>query len=53
MIGAGSGLRIRLSETVALTPLARYDTGSIDDGGGGQKSDLHGWYLSAFVRISF
>ena len=52
MIGAGSGLRIRLSETVALTPLARYDTGSIDDGGG-QKSDLHGWYLSAFVRISF
>jgi hypothetical protein len=52
MIGVGGRLRIRLSETVALTPLARYDTGSIDDGSG-QRSDLHGWYLSALLRLSF
>ena len=52
MFGVGSRLRVRVSETVALTPLARYDTGSIDDGSG-QRSHLHGWYLSALVRLSF
>jgi hypothetical protein len=52
MIGLGTGLRARLANTVTLTPLARYDTGTLSDGSG-VNSNLHGWYASALLRIAF
>lgn len=52
MLGAGLGLRFEVSESVFLTPLARYDTGSITDASG-VRSDLHGWYSSVFIRITY
>jgi hypothetical protein len=52
MIGFGTGLRIRLADNATLTPLARYDTGSITDGSGA-RNGLHGWYASALLRTSF
>lgn len=48
--GAGMGLRIQLSDALSFTPLARYDSGWIEDTGGA-RSDLHGWYMSAFLRV--
>ena len=52
MVGVGLGLRFEVSESVSLTPLARYDTGSITDASG-VRSNLHGWYSSVFVRLSY
>ena len=52
MIGFGTGVRIRLADTATLTPVARYDTGSITDASGTRNS-LHGWYASALLRTTF
>ena len=50
--GAGAGFRVRLSDTVALVPTARYDTGWVEDEQGA-RSHLHGGYASLFLRATF
>lgn len=52
LIGAGAGLRIQLGEWISFVPSARYDTGWIE-GDGGLRQDMHGGYISGFIRISF
>ena len=52
MIGFGTGIRIRLADNATLTPVARYDTGSVTDASGTRNS-LHGWYASALLRTIF
>jgi len=52
MIGFGTGLRARLAQNATLTPLARYDTGTLSDGSG-VRTNLHGWYASALLRVAF
>jgi hypothetical protein len=51
MLGAGVGLRLRLSDRVSLSPTARYDTGWLEDQAGA-RTDLHGWYASAYIQIT-
>lgn len=52
LVGAGAGLRIQLGEWIAFSPSVRYDTGWIE-GDGGLRQDMHGGYISGFIRISF
>lgn len=52
MLGIGGGLQIRLGERFTLVPSARYDTGWVEDGLGA-RTDFHGGYGSAFLRMGF
>ncbi len=50
--GAGAGFRLRLGESVWLSPQARYDRGWIKDATGA-RTDFRGGSLSGYVRVSF
>lgn len=52
MFGAGGGVQIRLGQRVTLSQAIRYDTGWVEDGLG-VRTDFHGGYGSAFLRIGF
>jgi hypothetical protein len=52
LIGGGAGLRIQLGESLTLAPAARYDTGWIE-GDAGVRNDVHGWLVTALLRLSF
>lgn len=52
LAGAGAGFRFQLGESVSFAPAARYDTGWIE-GDVGARTDVRGWFVSGFFRISF
>jgi len=52
MLGIGTAVRIALSEHLTLSPTWRYDVGWVETGAGA-RNDLHGWYGSVFLRLSF
>lgn len=52
LVGAGAGLRVQLEEWISIIPSARYDTGWIE-GDAGLRQDMHGGFISVFIRLSF
>ncbi|HEX7024089.1 MAG TPA: hypothetical protein VF187_04645, partial [Gemmatimonadales bacterium] len=50
MLGAGTGLQLRMGPWASFAPSVRYDSGWVEDASG-HRVDLSGVYLSALIKL--